>query len=204
MKKDSLVYTVVFTFVVALAFVFVLALANDLTAARVADNKAFATQSAVLKALGVDYADPDEARRLFAELTLDAGDATGPAWKATIDGQSLVVVQETGAGLWGAITIMLAARPDAGRVSGVAILAQNETPGLGGRIEEAAFLDQFRGERSDGGIDVAVGAELSGLGDPDPDNGRVDGVTGASRTSVAFGTIVNAALARVRAISGGL
>ena len=102
------------------------------------------------------------------------------------------------------ITIILAADPEATRIRGIQIVAQNETPGLGGRIEEAWFLNQFKGEKTaNQKIRIAVGAESKGTGDTSGDNGLIDGITGASRTSQAFEFIVNNALTRVKAIAGG-
>jgi len=203
MKKDSILYVVLFTFVVCAAFVFPLAVANELTKPAVAANRQFTVQAAVLGALGVDYADRDEAGRRFADIVEPMAGSSPPAFVARVDGAEFVVVEETGPGLWGGITVMLAADPAGSRVRGVRIVSQNETPGLGGRIEEPWFLAQFENEAAGSGVRVAVGAESSGTGDADPANGRVDGITGASRSSQAFGDIVNAALVRVRAVAGG-
>ena len=49
---------------------------------------------------------------------------------------------------------------------------------------------------------MRAGAESSGAADPDKENGRVDGVSGATRTSQSFAAIVDAALARVKEIGG--
>ncbi|GAB1455711.1 hypothetical protein MASR2M48_10180 [Spirochaetota bacterium] len=83
------------------------------------------------------------------------------------------------------------------------MVAQNETPGLGGRIEEPWFFGQYEGERSPGGhIGMRAGAEASGKADTDKENGRVDGISGATRTSQAFEAIVNAALLRFKSAGG--
>jgi Na+-transporting NADH:ubiquinone oxidoreductase subunit C len=203
MKRDSIPYVVLFTFVVCAVFVTLLALANEGTKPLVEANKAYAAQAAVLDALGIPYADKAEAQRLYT-ASVSAIEGTNPrAYRATLEGQDYIAVEQTGAGLWGAITIVLAADPEARRIRGVQLVAQNETPGLGGRIEEAWFLGQFRGEAASGGVRIAVGAESKGTGDKDSDNGLVDGVTGASRTSSSFEVIVNEALKRVRAVAGG-
>ncbi|MCK5735709.1 MAG: FMN-binding protein, partial [Spirochaetaceae bacterium] len=65
-----------------------------------------------------------------------------------------------------------------------------------GRIEEDWFKDQFRGEViPENGITVRKG---EGGSDKDPDNGVVDGVTGASLTSTAMEVIVNNQIAELR------
>ena len=74
-------------------------------------------------------------------------------------------------------------------IVGLDIISHSETPGLGGRIEEDWFKEQFRGELiPPGGVRVMKG---EGGMDLDQGNGMVDGVTGASLTSAAMETIVN-------------
>ncbi|PKL23206.1 MAG: FMN-binding protein [Spirochaetae bacterium HGW-Spirochaetae-3] len=203
MKKDSMLYVVLFTFIVCAAFVLVLAVANEGTKDLVAANKEFATQSAVLGAFGIPFSGQADAAAKYAS-EIRRGDAGGYAsWAATIDGTDYVAVEQSGAGLWGTISVILAATPDAGRVRGIRVVAQNETPGLGGRIEEAWFLGQYEGEKTTGGaISMKAGAESSGKADADKENGRVDGISGATRTSQSFGAIVDAGLARVKATGG--
>jgi Na+-transporting NADH:ubiquinone oxidoreductase subunit C len=203
MKKDSILYVVAFTFVVCAAFVLILALANEGTKGLVEANREFASQSAVLDALGISWTDRNQVTTQYKERVSPIEGMVPPAYRATVDGSEFIAVEHTGAGLWGGITIILAADPEATRIRGIQIVAQNETPGLGGRIEEAWFLDQFKGERAvNQKIRIAVGAESKGTGDTDPENSLADGVTGASRTSQAFEGIVNDALTRVKAISG--
>lgn len=49
------------------------------------------------------------------------------------------------------------------KISGIKILSQNETPGLGSRISEKDFLDQFkdRSSLSLGGVQTITGATIS-------------------------------------------
>lgn len=209
MKKDSPLYVVLFTFIICLIFVSGLALANELTKERVAANRRFAVQSAILSALGIEYATPAQADERFkanvSVITDSQGQALLPgAWRAKLDGQDYIITEYTGAGLWGGITIMLAADPATTRIRGIRIIDQNETPGLGGRISEEWFLRQFRGLATrNGTISVRSGAESAGSGDTDTENARVDGITGGTRTSEAFAPIVNSALKRIRELAGG-
>ncbi|GAB1455712.1 hypothetical protein MASR2M48_10190 [Spirochaetota bacterium] len=61
MKKDSMLYVVLFTFIACALFVVVLAVANEGTKDLVAINKAFAVQSAVLGAFGIPFTDAADA-----------------------------------------------------------------------------------------------------------------------------------------------
>jgi len=74
------------------------------------------------------------------------------------------------AGYGGAIVVMLGIAPD-GKITGLYILKHSETPGLGAKIVEKGFLDQFVGKslasskiyvKKDGGdIDQITGATIS-------------------------------------------
>lgn len=207
LKKESIGYVVVFTFVVCAAFVVLLAVANQLTVERVKANQSFASHFAVLKAFGLADASTarDQVEPLYASQVKELA-APGPgiaAYSAKIGESGFVAVKMTNPGLWGPITAILAADPKAERVRGLEILEQQETPGLGGRIGEAWFSAQFAGEKvgADGRIAVAQG---SGKGDPDKENSKVDAVTGASRTSDFVQALVAKALGEIRKIGGAL
>jgi Na+-transporting NADH:ubiquinone oxidoreductase subunit C len=66
------------------------------------------------------------------------------------------------------------------------VLAHGETPGLGGRIEEAWFQDQFKGLDVSAGVKVEK--EKKGVA------GEVDAIAGATRTGNAVMTIINKAI----------
>ncbi len=199
MKKDSILYTVLFTFLVCLAFVFPLALANELTKGRVASNARFAERSAVLAALGASPASPGEVDAAYERdvALLDAGGDAAPGLYRIGSGEGArYSMKVSGPGLWGGITAILAVDAGVGRLVGLEIVAQNETPGLGGRIAEPWFAAQFRGESiASGSIRLR-----QGLGGPDPDDGELDAVTGATQTSAAVERIVNGGIAAFAAL----
>ncbi len=193
MNKSSLIYTVIFTFITAFFFVFFLSLANGATEKLVEQNQKSAVQSAVLRALGQSFSDPVEAyEKLLSEIP-----APGSTMSVGIDGQEVLIRYFSGSGLWGTVTGILAVEKNLSRIVGLDIISHNETPGLGGRIDEDWFKEQFRGERiPDTGIRILKG---SGKGDDDRENGVVDAVTGASLTSSSMQTIINDA---VKALKG--
>ncbi len=208
MKKDSPAYVVAFTFAVCAAFVFLLSLANEATRARAAENRLFAEQAAVLDALGLSYSSPAQALALYSSAVREeeppAGSEAERVYRARADGAEYLAVRVTAAGVWGSITAVVGSDSRAERLSGLQVVAQNETPGLGGRIEEAWFREQFRGERiGDRGVRIVSGAESRGVGDPDPDNARADGISGATRTSAAMEVLVNKGIRALKALAGG-
>jgi len=76
-----------------------------------------------------------------------------------------------GSGYGGDIDILVGLENDFS-IKDISILAQTETPGLGSRISEKSFTDQFKGLSAD---EVAFRT----------DNGRIDAITGATISSKA-------------------
>ena len=199
MNKESFLYVVVFTFAVTFLFVFLLTAANVATADRVKTNQELVTAEAALNAAGVAPAageDPLAAfKRVFGSDPAAAGDPSA-LLRARVNGEDVLVQQFAGQGLWGTITGMLAVKSDVSRIVGLDIISHSETPGLGARIEEAWFKDQFRGELIPAaGITVRKG---DGSVDANHDNGVVDGITGATLTSTSMQVMLNAEISRLR------
>jgi len=186
MNKEGTTYTIIFIFIVSFAFVFLLSMTNQATVERVELNQELARQGAILSAMGIEAEGADEVQSEFAEV---AGDAKSGLYVGSVDGRTVYAKEFAGAGLWGTISGVLAVTSDFEEIVGIEIVDDNETPGLGGRINEAWFTSQFEGERiPQGGIEVRA---LEGDGDPDRDNGVIDGITGATRTSDSMEAIVN-------------
>lgn len=99
-----------------------------------------------------------------------------------------------GAGLWGPISLLVGFTESLDELTGIGIFSQNETPGLGARIEEEWYRMQFVGKR---GPFVLVD---EGMADA-PD--EIDAITGATRTSLAMRDIINEAVTLGPAIVRG-
>jgi len=82
----------------------------------------------------------------------------------------------------GRIRAMIGIEKD--RIAGVQIVEQSETPGLGAKIVEKKFLDQYRGK----------GADTVWKVKKDDPAGAIDGISGATISSRAVTTMVAAAL----------
>jgi Na+-transporting NADH:ubiquinone oxidoreductase subunit C len=187
MNKESFLYVVIFTFIVAFVFVFIIALADGATAERVARNRELVTAQAFLNSIGKSEDDGLKALDEFNTIFKDV-DAEGVN-RAVVNGRDVIVKQFQGNGLWGTITGVLAVDSSLSQIIGLDVISHSETPGLGGRIEEDWFKDQFRGEKiGPGGITVRKG---EGGVDEDKENSIVDGITGASLTSDAMEVIIN-------------
>mgnify|MGYP006291278981 FL=1 len=193
MNKQGTIYTIIFIFIVSFAFVFLLSMTNQVTIEQVQLNEELSRRQAILSAMGIAATTQQEIQDEFSRVT---GDPETGLYVATIDGERVYASQFAGAGLWGTISGFLAVSADFNEIVGIEIVDDNETPGLGGRINETWFKSQFEGEDITGGrLEVAM---LEGDGDDDKSNGLVDGVTGATRTSDSIETIVNNELQRLQ------
>lgn len=77
-------------------------------------------------------------------------------------------------GFSGRISLMVGFRPD-GTIHGITVMEQKETPGLGTKMKEPAFKDQFNG-KNPGSWKMNV----------KKDGGEVDAITASTITSRAF------------------
>ncbi|MBN2735883.1 MAG: FMN-binding protein [Spirochaetales bacterium] len=194
MKKDGIVYTVIFTFIVSFVFVGILAGVNSVTAEQTARNQKLAFQRAVLNALHIKYKDNQEIFDLYQRDIKKSSRSTGNVvlYEYTNENEIFYIKEFSGQALWGTVTGVLVVDQEVDRIVGLDIISHNETPGLGGRIDEAWYKNQFDGEllSPEGKISVGPG----GSGDTDHQNHKVDGITGASRTSSLMGIMINAQL----------
>lgn len=198
MNKQSTIYTIIFTFIVCFAFVFLLALTNEATRPMVEFNQTVARQKAILAAMNVPFESDQDAQAKFQNV--DQREVDGfTLFTTTVDGRRVYAKEFAGSGLWGTINGVLGVDEDVSRTVGLEIISHNETPGLGGRIDEPWFKAQLEGEElQDGRIAVT-----DGDGDTDSSNGEIDGVTGATRTSESMERIINNELETLRNALGG-
>ncbi len=149
-----------------------------LTEDQVLRNELLFERQAILDAAGIEF-DPDDIERVYEQrVTKENG------WYSVQlpDDERGYVISIIGAGLWGPIEMMLGFYEDLERMTGIAILSHNETPGLGARIEQREFTEQFRGRSGP--------FEMVDEGTAEEDH-EIDGLTGATRTTVAVGEIIN-------------
>ena len=100
-----------------------------------------------------------------------------------------IAVELIGSGFWAPIKIVIALNDDLETIRGFTIVEQAETPGLGGRIVEPWFLEQFKGKK--------VIPALHIISNRQGDNpNEIDAITGATETSKALDTIINEGLAK--------
>lgn len=144
------VWPVLFMVLVTAVLVSVLAVVRALTAETVRRNATLFWKRAVLEAAGVEVPERPEAvvevfGRRVEERALGGGETVYVV--AFPDGRRAKVVVAEAPGLWGPVRLAVGFEEGLERLTGIAVVDQNETPGLGGRITEAWFVGQFRGKR---------------------------------------------------------
>lgn len=100
----------------------------------------------------------------------------------------LAALHVIGPGLWGEIEMLIVIDFQKRVIKELSVLSQIETAGLGARIQEKWFQDQFK--NLDYSRTVKVVKERKGK------TGEVDAVTGASKTSASVENIINNSLSR--------
>jgi Na+-transporting NADH:ubiquinone oxidoreductase subunit C len=226
MNKDSVLYTVLFSLGVTFLLVLPLSVANELTKDKVKENQQVASALSILQAMAIP-ADKNDAKSVIA--TFDALDK----FRLEGDKLVTVTTSEvreaerlkrpydplyfrsksgdlatwagafTGQGLWGNLVLAVGFDGLISKFTGVQVIAHVETPGLGARVAEPWFLNQFLGQQvpSSGALAFVNG---SGAGDSDKENDTVDGVTGATITTKGFVATVNSAVAQMKQLTGGV
>ncbi len=125
----------------------------------------------------------EDASVAYYEIVDTAGATTG------------YVIPADGPGLWGEIEAVVGFERDLRTLTGVDFIKQNETPGLGGRITEVWFREQFRGKSG------PFSRVPEGTDGEAPD--EFDAITGATITSTAVQEILNRIQAEAPSIVQG-
>jgi electron transport complex protein RnfG len=165
-----------------------LAYVNVMTRERIAANKSASEDAARKEVLpGMDGGFEEKG-------ILKVGDSTYPYWIGYADNAKTApggyVFIAKGKGYSSVIETMVGVGKD-GKIAGVKVIFQQETPGLGTRIMEVRFYCQFKGKSTEDNIKVRK------------DGGTIDAVTGATISPRAVTDSINKGLARLKETVGG-
>lgn len=132
----------------------------------------------------------------FAVSTKQISSTNLPVYVCNVDGETKYLVPMTGRGLWGGLWGYVAINADLQTVYGAYFSHESETAGLGALIAEEKFQDQFKGKHlfDDDSTHVALTVVKNGKVAPGKENVEVDGITGATLTSVGVANMVNSGL----------
>lgn len=201
MNRNSKIYTVLFTFLISFVFILVLSFFNGITIERTEKNKTLSTIKAILNSMAIVYADDDQAYTIFSESIKYEKKESLDIYTFSRAADTAVAVIFSGSGLWGSITGSLAFDKDISMLLGVDFISQNETPGLGGRIEEKWFKEQFKNKViSENPLELSTNKTAKGI--YNSLNNEIDAVTGASLTSTYLLNIINSYIYKVKQVLG--
>jgi Na+-transporting NADH:ubiquinone oxidoreductase subunit C len=174
--KKGYIYTIIFIVAVSVVFSGVLAIVNAVYKNKIEINELAAEKVSILYSMGIKA---ENAVAVFDEKVTQRDIGEISLYSAVNDeGTEVYSIPFEGSGLWGTIRGYVSVDANLSTITGIAFTEQNETPGLGGRIEEEWYKEQFRGI----GIDTALAyGEDTGI----------DAITGATSTSNAVLKIIN-------------
>jgi len=100
------------------------------------------------------------------------------------------VVKAGGQGYGDKLELLIGTDADVQKITGLFVLEQKETPGLGNKIAEPQWRNQFVGKATDTPLEVVKGKGQSPT--------TIDAITGATISSRSVTGIVNATIANLR------
>ncbi len=183
MKKMS-PKPILFMIAITVVFTGILATINEITAEQIALNEEAAEQRSFLNVVDIDYEElsAEEVNELFEEVFNEITVAGHDLFEAHVNGDLIgYVYPMADSAVWGELRGIIGIHRDFDRLLGVEFLSHNETPGLGGRIEEDEFKEQFR----DYDISDVEGNNFIDY------EGEIDAISGATGTSNAVRNIMN-------------
>lgn len=149
-------------------------------------NETLFLKKAVLYAADIDF--PDENSRvneLYGNRVRELSPQEGEGYYEILGESGELtgyVVPVNGPGLWGEIEAVIGYEENMEILRGIEFVKQNETPGLGARITEPWFKEQFRGKQ--GPFVMVPEGSADGVNE-------LDAITGATRTSNFVLKLVN-------------
>lgn len=188
MNKKSMSYPIIFMVIVTAIAVLVLAFLNQTTKAKVEENEQLELYRKILYVFDLYDGDSSDQEiiSLFGEkIEVNKDDKDRNVYTLKDGTEDLAyAVPFDGPGLWGSITGYIGVDSDIESITGIEFITQNETPGLGGRISEPPYKEQFRGINISGSGDKYV------ISRPAP-GGNIDAIAGATQTSTFVENMIN-------------
>ena len=184
MKKFSNTY--IFLYITALVTVIavVLTLVSTGLKPRRDRNKEAEKCQQILRAAGHDI-DRSKAVDAFSNLAVPLTEDGRQYQVVCADGTKGIAIRLDGKGLWGPIWGYAVLSEDGKTVKGVCFDHKSETPGLGAKITDEAFMKSFEGKKlydKDGNY-VSVRVLKPGTSAEIAEENRVDAISGATITS---------------------
>lgn len=205
MKKELVkerVFTVFFMVAVTFVAILLVGIVDIVTAESVQRNSDLFLRQAVADAAGKDMGSAEELLAWYdkqVNVVTNAAEEPTHFWIADGEsgGEPRLVLVHTGSGLWGSITAYVGFDGDGRHIRGVTFQDHVETPGLGARIDEAWFRNQFVGKS---GPFTEMNPEPANKDNTSDADYAFDQITGATITSSSVRTIMNESLDKAKAL----
>lgn len=186
--KKSFAYPIIFMALLTAIFTLILSYLNYSTADKIALLQGADLQKKILYVFDIDLSsdEAEDIKRVFDEKIESEEIDDEIIYTFKEDGEVKgYAFPATGPGLWGTINAYVGITSDYSEILGLEFITQDETPGLGGRITEEWFKDQFRGINLTDTVDndYVIYKPASG--------GNVDAIAGATLTSKSVSNLVN-------------
>lgn len=187
-KKKSLLYPAIFMLVLSLVLTAILAAINAYTTPIVEFNSEIEQKTKILSVFDIDpgSTDPDVIDKVFNENVVEDQYDDKPLYLYQQNGETIAYgVPFDGPGLWGGIEGYVGLNEDLKTVTGIEFIKQEETPGLGGRIEEPPYKNQFRN------LDISAPTGDRYVINRPQEGGNIDAISGATQTSTFVQNMIN-------------
>lgn len=185
------IWMVALLVITALVSAGMLAVINIKTQPIVQKNNEIKLKKCVLDVFNVPYTN-ENVEPVFGE-NVDILDKNGTVYyqmKSSQTGKdssgngSVIAFKVGGPGFWGQISALLAVQGDRETIEGIKFLKHEETPGLGGRIDEEWFWSQFKGKKLKPKL-VKAPYKMAKT------QNEFDAITGATQTSKSVEVLIN-------------
>ncbi len=187
--KNKPYFAVVYMFIVTAVFSSILIGFSRLTRGKVEANQALAFERAVLEVFpDIEVKSNKEVHAIFTERFVRKDELGAWLYYRNHELAGYAVAVE-GKGFWASIKGVVGVAKDQQTITGLSFYEQSETPGLGARILEPGFRDQFVGKKIHTG-DSPVSFKSESAGDELKDN-QVHSITGATQTCVRLEKLIN-------------
>lgn len=192
MNKKSPAYVLSFMAAICVVFGAGISVVNYATQGLLVQNAAMHRNRVLCHAfmLEVDGSSAEAYQNAVAAHLVASTIGGRAVYRRTTPGHESVGFVFAGMGFWDRIEGIVVLTPDLQTILNVQFLDQKETPGLGARIEETSFTDQFKGLTlawdDPQGQRVLVGANPAANAP-----NEVDAITGATQTSMALMRFLN-------------
>ena len=195
--KESRIYPVVFMILITAFFVGILAFFYHSTKEKVKMHEDMTFKMAILNSFNLpDNNVNDDYKKYIKEIKSDNLTYFEAKKDTTLLGYAFFI---QGKGLWGSVFSIVSLTPDLEKIIKLTITSQSETPGLGARITEAWFTDQF----SDKIITVKgspVKFNLVSENKAELNNDEIKQITGATLSTKAVTDMVYNEINRIKKI----